>query len=583
MRKFLPVLLALALFVFPLGCTKRGADHADGAPDDDGSEKPPVADGSGAPPAVDDPVALAMQGTNPEPVVDAVVTDGGTLVRRLNAEPGTLNPLTYRDYYAGVVLDLTHDNLAARNPDTLEWEGRLAESWQISDDNLTITFKLRRDVKWHDGTPFTAADIIYSFSVLKDPDTPAPRIQNYYNDLAEIVAPDDYTVEFRWTKPYFKCFEESAGMPIFARHVFDTEADFSEHPAGRRPVGNGMFVFKEWKTNEHIILDRNEEYYGRKPHIKRLVLRFVPDDNTALLLAGSGEVDYMGVRAEQWVKEVADELYREKFNRYYYYVPTAGFSYIGWNEKRPFFADKLVRRAMTHAVQREAVRKEYLYGLAEIVTGPFYIKAPAYDAAIEPYEYDLAAAQRLLDEADWVDGDDDGLRDKIIDGERVKFSFAFMIPSGSKTGELIAVLLQEDLRKLGIEMDIRQLEWSTFEQQLTNGNFDAVTLAWTGTLDGDPYQIWHSSQRDGGSNYIGFANSEADGIIEAARTEFDADKRNAMYRRFHAILHDEQPYTFLYTQPNLAILDKRFHNVVIHKLGTDTRDWYVLAGLQKAY
>ena len=132
-------------------------------------------------------------------------------------------------------------------------------------------------------------------------------------------------------------------------------------------------------------------------------------------------------------------------------------------------------------------------------------------------------------------------------------------------------------------MNIRKTEWAVFTTRLSGRKFDAVILGWSMGVESDPYQIWHSSQQDGGSNYIGFSNAQADEIMETARMEFDEEKRNAMYRRFHAILHEEQPYTFLYTEPRLVILDRRFHNVVMHKLGTDMRDWYVPAQLQKTY
>lgn len=538
---------------------------------------------SGCGKADDKPAAdlgtASIEGANPPPVVDETITDGGTLVRRFGVEPDTLNPLTGRDVYGSMVLGLVTDSLVGRNPDTLEWEPRLAESWELSDDKLTYTFHLRDDVKWHDGTPFTSADVLYSYEKMIDPKVDSPQLRVYYKDLEGVTAPDPYTAVFTWKEPYFLSFNFSGGFAILPRHVFDTGEDFNSHPAGRRPLGNGMFKFVSWKTNEQIILERNEDYYRDKPHIKKIIIRFIPDDNSALLEASSGGVDLMGVASEQWVKELGRPPLSEDFNRYYYYEPR--YNYIGWNHRRPFFTDKRVRRAMTHLVDRKTILQELLYGLGKTVTGTFYVNGPDYSPTIQPLPYDLAEARRLLDEAGWTDHDDDGIRDKEIDGKTVPFAFSFTYPSGRDVSEKIAILLQEQLKKCGVEMNIQRLEWAIFTEKLNEGDFDAVTLGWALGIEQDPYQLWHSTSIDRGSNFIGFENAEADEIIEKARVEFDAEKRRALYHRFNEIIHDEQPYTFLFCTPAREILHKRFHNVIVHKLGIDLRDWYVPAELQK--
>lgn len=521
----------------------------------------------------------SLEGANPAPVIKGEVVDGGTLVWRLEAQPGTLNPLTSRDYYASQTLGLMNDSLAERDLDTLEWKPLIAKSWDISDDHLTYTFHLRDDVKWHDGVPLTSADIVYSWKTMMDPKVFAPQLRNYYKDLDRAEALDDYTVRFIWKEPYFRSFTFSSGFPILPKHIFDTGEEFNSHPAGRHPVGNGMYKFVEWKTDQKIVLERNEDYFGVKPNIKRIILSFIPDANSALLLAGRGEVDSLIVNPEQWVRELAKPVYSDKHNRFHKDQPV--YSFMGWNRKRPFFADARVRKAMTMLVDREQVRKHVLYGLATTVTGNFYIKAPAYDHSIKQLPYDPKTAAGLLDEAGWIDHDDDGIRDKTIDGKKVDFSFFFTYSTRPNLFEMVGTLLQEELRKLGVRMELKHLEWATFSQRMTEGDFDAVGLRWVTGLESDPYQIWHSSQIDGGSNFISFVNEEADRIIEEARREFDDDKRRQLYHRFHAILHEDQPYTFLFCELELSILNKRFHNTLIYEYGMDLRDWYVPAGLQK--
>ncbi len=574
MRRVLLAALCVSIsLVLAAGCGKSGT----------GPAKPPVESTapveSGGQAGTEPGVSKYLVGANPPPVVDSVITDGGTLITRFGAEPDTLNPLTGRDYYSGAILGLIMDGLVARNLDTLEWEPRLAESWESSEDHLSYTFHLRKHARWHDGFPVTSADAVYSFERIMDPKVDAPQLRNYYMDLESVTALDDYTVVFTWKKPYFLSFNFSAGLPILPKHVFDNGTDFNTNPAGRAPVGNGPYKFVEWKTSEQIVLVRNEDYYGRKPHITRRIVRFIPDQNAAMLQASSGEVDDMEVSSEDWVKQLPKSAFQDSFNRYYYYDPN--YRFIGWNNERPWFADRRVRRAMTELVDREGILDKILYGMARIVTGTFYINSPDYSPEIKPWPYDPADAARLLDEAGWTDHDGDGIRDKVVGGASVPFSFTLTYASGNPTTEQIAVLLQQSLKKVGVDMNVRPLEWALFGEKLNSHDFDAVTLGWSLGLEQDPYQLWHSSQTERGSNFISYSNPEIDDIIEKARLEFDEAKRQALYHRFNEIIHEDQPYTFLFCSPTREIVNKRFHNVIVHKLGLDSRDWYVPANLQR--
>lgn len=232
-----------------------------------------------------------------------------------------------------------------------------------------------------------------------------------------------------------------------------------------------------------------------------------------------------------------------------------------------------MRLAMTYLVDREMICKHLLKNPdAKVPTGTFYIYGRQGDPNIQPWPYDPQMARKLLDEAGWVDHDGDGIRDK--DG--VPFKFRYMIGSGVTLHEQIAKLVKDEAAKVGIEVTLDPYEWSIFSQRLLDRQFDAVNLAWGGAVEEDPYQIWHSSQiGNRGSNYVGFRNAEADSLIEEARKTLDEGKRNELYHRFHRILHEEQPYTFVYTRPEQRFLDRRFENVKVHKLGLDTLEWYV--------
>lgn len=505
----------------------------------------------------------------PEPV------EGDWLIYHLSAEPATLNPITATDAYEGTINSGNiYETLIERDNETLELKPMLAESWEISDDKLTYTFKLKKGIKWQDGAPFTSEDIVFSYKTIMNPKVDSPQLRSYYQEIRDVVAVDEHTVRFTYARPYFLALEFCGGMPIVPKHIF-AEGDFNTNPAGRKPVGTGPFKFVKWTTGREIVLEKNHDYWGEKPHLNRIVFRIITDPSVTLQVLKREELDVSGLTPIQWSRQTSSRDFEKNFDKFSYFTPN--YSYIGWNSTKPFFSDKRVRTAMTHLVHRELILEKIMFNLGAVVTNPFYINSPEYDKSIKPFPYDPEEAKRLLQEAGWTDHDGDGIRDK--DG--VKFAFEFLIPGGSETGEKIATILKEELDRMGIHMDIRKTEWAVFTTRLNERNFDAVTLAWSMGVESDPYQIWSSTQAEKGSNFIGFRNAEADRLIEEARQEFDRDKRIEMYRKFSEIVHEEQPYTFLFCRKSTVAVNKRFENVVVYPLGIEPTEWYVPLPLQK--
>ncbi|NOY87711.1 MAG: peptide-binding protein [Deltaproteobacteria bacterium] len=500
--------------------------------------------------------------------------DGGWLIRRMPAEPATLNPVTATDVYEGTVNGYIYESLLKRDNRTLELVPLLAETWEASPDHLNYTFTLREGLRWGDGRPLTTDDVVFTFNVVRDPAVDAPHLRNYYRNLEKVRALDSRTVRFTFSKPYFKSLEMIGGMSIIPKHIF-VKGDFNTNPHGRSPIGSGPYKFVKWDTGKEIVLSRNENYWGEKPHLKKIVFKIITDETVALQVLKRGEMDLMGLTPIQWTRQTRGRKFTARFNKLQYYLP--GYSFIGWNLRRPFFSDKRVRRAMTMVLDRESILKNLRYGLGKIVTGNFFYESRDYDKNIKPWPHDPKRAAALMDEAGWTDSDGDGIRDK--DG--VPFRFEFTIVSGSQFAEQMATVLKEELTKVGVDMTIRPLEWALFTKVLDDRTFDAVIMGWSLPVEADPFQVWHSSQAERGSNFIGFVNKEADEIIEKARTTFDRSVRAGYYRRFHRILHEEQPYTFLFVNKSLVALDKRFKNVNVYPLGLDSTEWYVPADAQK--
>jgi len=518
----------------------------------------------------------------PSPADEGEPVDGDWIVSRLPAEPAHLNPLLdTSDAYAAQMTEAVFESLLERNYETLELEPLLAESYEISEDHLTYTFKMRKDATFSDGVPVTTRDVLFSFDTVRNPKNETVDLRNYYQDVEKAELLDDYTIRFTCNKVYFQHLVALGGLLVFPQHIYGT-GDFNTHANNRRPVGSGPYVFDSWETNQQIVFARNDHYWRKdnRPHTLRRVYKIIVDDNAAFQVLERQELDMMGMMPEQWVNRANTPEFRAKFNKYEYWAPSGyigSYSYIAWNLRNPRFQDKRVRRALTMLLNRQLILDKIFYGLGRVVSGGAASQSSEYDATIPPWPFDPEGAKRLLDEAGWVDSDRDGVRDK--DG--VAFTFEFLMPAGSPEVEQMATVFKEELERAGIRMIIRPLEWATFIQNLTARKFDAVTLSWAIPVDQDPYQVWHSSQVDKGSNYPGFKNEEVDRLLEQARTEFDREARNKLYKRWHAILHEEQPYTFLFHRKVLVAVDKRFANVRVHPMGLDQREWWAPKPLQR--
>ena len=483
-------------------------------------------------------------------------TRGGTVYRHLEADCRTLNWVLYTTAYENYVLRYLYDRLLDYDQN-LEIIPVLAKDYEISKDHLSITVTLRDSLRWHDGVPITAEDVKFTVEKILDPTVAAVNKEGWFSRLDRVEVLDDLTIEFRWKEPYAPSLHALTQLAPIPKHIYG-EGDFNENPANRSPVGSGPFKFEEWRTGQMISLVRNDDYYGEKAHLDRIIFKVIPDGSAALNALKTGELDEMRITQIQWETQTNDPDFLGRFDKTLYYVPQ--YNYLAWNCRSVWFKDKRVRRAMTMLFDRETIDKELYSGYAEIVTGPFYIKSWAYDPSIEPIPFDPEGAKKLLDEAGWIDGNNDGVREK--DG--AKFEFDFFIISGSETGRRYSELLQEQCRKAGVIVNIRQLEGATFFDKMFKGEYDATALAWRLENDPDVYDTFHSSQVPPiGLNHAFYSNPQVDSLLEAGRLEFDRAKRQAIYHQVHRLIHEDQPYTFVNSVPEKRPLNKRIGNVVL--------------------
>ncbi|MFA5422642.1 MAG: peptide-binding protein [Phycisphaerae bacterium] len=519
------------------------------------------------------PVGLSGSIKNGVNQTDA--NQGDWLVWHDSGEPRTLNPIS-------VDSSMEARHVVQRNIfetlfyydldyDGVKLEPVLAEKMEISDDGLEVTVTLKEDIWFSDGQPVTADDVIFTYRTIMDPKIDAADIRNYYNNFVDAVKLDDRTVLFKLKEVFWKTIESIGIFEVLPEHIYKYDNAMEFNNWRTNPIGSGPYVFERWDVGQQIVLTRNENYWGEKPNIKKIVFKYITNATAALQALKTGDVDYMEPSSEQFYEVNQDEAFKEQYYTLSYWEPSGGYAFIGWNEDTPYFSDRRVRLAMTHLIDRESMVEHLLKGLGRTITGTFYIYGKQNDPNISPWPYDPQRAAELLDEAGWTDSDGDGIRNK--DG--IKFSFKLSYPAGNDTAERVVKLIKDTASQAGVEVIPDPVEWSIYLRKMHDRDITAGMSGWGGTIESDPYQLFHSSQVNGGSNYYGFRNKEADALIESARRELDPEKRYAKYHEFCRLLHREQPYTFMYTRPTYGLFQKRFKNVKVHSLGVNHLEWYV--------
>lgn len=508
------------------------------------------------------------------------------MVQWLPANPQSMNPITSTDAYSPYVYGNVFDTLISFDARTGEPVGRIADSWSISEDGLTYDFTLKEGILFHDGKALTAEDVKFSFDRIKDPKVDAPHIQNYFKNLksVEIISPN--RVRFHLSDVYYRNLIMLGLAEIMPKHIYGV-GDFNTHPNNRHPVGSGPYIFEKWETGRNIELTQNPNWWGRKydywkdrHNFKKIIYRIITEDSVAAMALKKGEIDILEPTPEQYIKDFTGKAFEEKFYKIKYSTEDGnGYRYVGWNLRRPFFQSKKVRQALAMALPREELNQKMYNGLLNLSVGPFPQGSQKLDPSIQPIPYDPEKAKKLLKEEGWKDSNSNG----IIDKDGLEFKFEVLFTAQTPEVERIALVYQQSLRKLGIEMSIKTLEWTVFLKQLMENKFDAAILAWGSSLDSDPYQIWHSSQaQKGGSNRIGYKNERVDQILEQARITLDREARNELYREFSRIIADEAPYLFIFERASLVVVTKRFANVLpVGKLGLDSSRFFTPPGLEK--
>jgi len=483
-----------------------------------------------------------------------------------------LNPVLASDSASADINNLVFNGLVKYDKN-INIVGDLAESWNVSGNGKTIIFNLRKHIRWHDGKPFTAEDVEFTYQKLIDPKVKTPYSSDF--ELVkkfEIINP--YKIKITYKEPFSPGLI-SWGMGIIPKHIFQT-GDFNTHPANRKPIGTGPYKFVEWKTDEKIVLEANPDYFEGPPKISKYIYRIIPDQSVQFLELRNETIDSMGLTPDQYN---AYKNFFKNYNKFRY--PSFGYAYLGYNLLNPLFKEKEIRQAIAHSINKKEIIDGILLGLGVPATGPYPPTSWAYNPEVKDYEYNPEKTKKIFQKFGWIDSDKDGMLDK--NGK--KFEFSIITNQGNKSRAVAAELIQSHLKKVGMKVNIRILEWSTFiHQYIDKKNFDAVILGWSLSRDPDQYPLWHSSQqKEGQYNFVSYTNKEVDKLLEEGRRIFPEKQRQKIYRKIHKILAEDQPYTFLYIADALPVIHKRFIGPEVAPLGIgwNFREWYVPREKQK--
>jgi peptide/nickel transport system substrate-binding protein len=442
---------------------------------------------------------------------------------------------------------------------------RMAELLSVREHNPVLVFHLRHGVRWHDGQPFTAADVKFTYDAIMDPRNLSPRTSSF-EPVKAVVVVDDHTVRVVYKRLYSPAIIAwSIGIipeHLLSQRALEREMDrrgirgearksfgLRNSESVRHPVGTGPFRFAEWQPDEYIHLQRNEDYWKPPAEYSDVYFRVIPEYVTQEVEFRSGAIDYYAALPHQVARYRDDPRYQSISSI------TAAYTYIGYNLRNPLFQDVRVRRALGMAIDVDELIRYVLYGEAERVSGPFYKNTPFYDPETPPLPYDPEGAKRLLAEAGWTPGPD-GILQK--DGKRLEFKL--ITNNGNLQRKAVMTIAQNAWRRIGIDVRTQAFEWTVFLEDFVNSlQFDAVVLGWSGgALDPDKYQLWHSSQTGPYQlNFVGYRNPEADDLILRIRREYDPEVQRRLCHRLHRIIAADQPYTFLYAPRTTRVLDRK--------------------------
>ena len=459
------------------------------------------------------------------------------------------------------------------NPDNMELEPFGADSFEESDDHLSVTFTMKSGLVWSDGEPLTANDYVWTWEQAINPDNEWPRLGSYEPFVESITATDDVTLEVSLKQAIATSIEKASNALAYVlpKHIWEGQSwsDPEANPEIMAPtVSVGPFVLKEWKKDQYATFTANENFFLGRPNFDTYTVQLYGNANVAMEALFSGELDQFGPDNENW----PDAQENENVQALQWDAPDNAVMYFGFNTRMPMFADAKVRQALNFALDKELITQELTYGLGARATGMYLPTSWVYNPDVETFAYDIDKANQLLDEAGWEMGDD-GVRAK--DGERLSFQFIYG-PNNDIIREQMATVAQEYWGEVGAEVEVLGMEWGAYLSMTREGPYDWGVFMNMYIPSVDPDIIWFKKDAGPAYNRVGYQNDRVFELYDNALTEFDREKRKDMYMEIQQILTEESPWIWVYYEQGHTAFANRVKGVEINDLGlNDVWEWYI--------
>lgn len=484
--------------------------------------------------------------------------NASTLTLSISSSPSRLNPILANDSASSEIASWLFNGLFKYDKNG-QIVGDIAKSYSFETPKKLIV-KLKDNVFWHDGVNLTTKDVVFTYDQIINPKV-FNSIKSNFNEIDSLNIIDNYTLEINYKNPYFKALEIWM-VGLLPYHILKDEKNLMTSSFNKAPIGNGSYKVKEFKANYDIELFANENFYDGKPNISKILYKFIPDPNTAFLYLKQGKLDIGGLTPMQISRQIDDE-----FRKNYTILesPSFAFTYLGFNLDNPKFKDKKVREALALAINKDELIDILFFGYAQVCNGPFMPNTFAYNSEVVPITQNIERAKELLNQAGY--------------NEKNPLSFEMVTNTGNDIRINTAQILQYQLKKIGVNMKIRVMEWQAFLNTVVHPrNFETVLLGWSLALMPDAYPLWHSnSAKLGGFNLVNYRNSQVDKLIEKGVNTINKDELSKIYKEIFKLISYDLPYLFLYIPSSITVVNKKIENLEPTFMGImhNQKDWKI--------
>ncbi|MDD2265824.1 peptide-binding protein [Sulfuricurvum sp.] len=480
-----------------------------------------------------------------------------TLHLSASTNPARLNPLIATDSASASISGFIFNALVKYDESGQKIIGDLAESYRFVTPTI-IEFKLRHGVKWQDGEPFTAADVLFTYDLIKSPKTITPYASDF-RVIKNVRIVDDYTVRVTYEKPYFKALEVWM-MGIVPRHILIHDTDIMSSTFNTHPIGTGPYILKQLEFSKQIVLEANPEYFEHRPKIDKIVFHVISDPMTRFLMLKSGQIDVDSLEPMQYERQL-DKSFKKNFATLE--LPSHSYTYLGFNLRLKKFQDPRVRQALSLAIDRQKLIDILFLKHGRVCTGPFLPGSKGFNDSIQAPKQNLSQAKALLKEAGY---------DSVH-----PFEFEIATSNSNAIRPYAAEIIQRQLLEIGVKVTLRVMEWQAFlNTVVAPRKFDTVLLGWSLSLTPDPYALWHSeSDVQGGFNLVGYHSASTDRLIERMESSTDPETIAALQRQIFASIVGDNPYLFLVIPNEINVYSRRLSGIkpTINGIWEDYIDW----------